>query len=168
MAILSNDLHKAINTVWDASTLNATFRLLWNTTTHPAASYPVLHDSEASPNQPFPYCIFDQMSVDISSRMSGEGAAGRQEIHNLMFQFRIHAKSVSGDDRDAKQIAYDMAEEVVKVFGGHPTTAPTAITMDTNKHVITQLLSDVGERTGDEEYRVDLDYLFRIDVPMAA
>ena len=69
------------------------------------------------------------------------------------------------DARTAKEIAAYLAEEIMKVFGGHPTVVPTGmVALDYGNHLITQYVSDDGVRTGDEEYSWLVSYLFRLDV----
>jgi len=54
------------------------------------------------------------------------------------------------------------------VFGGHPTVAATgAIILTNGKHLITQYQNDFGIRIDDNEYQWVVEYLFRIDVPVA-
>jgi len=159
------DFCKAMNTAWDASTLDATFKALWSDPTD--TEYPVLNDEEALGDQPWPYVVLDQMSQSTSSRMSAEGLANR-EIRDVLVRINIHAKAIDGDSRTAKGIAAYLAEEVMKVFGGHPTISPTAeITLDNGNFLITQFQNDFGIRTGPDEYQWVVTYLFRLDVPVA-
>lgn len=167
MTIASADLHEAINTAWDASGLDAVFQSLWSVTVD-ATQFPVLHDQEASPQQPFPYVVMDQSKNKTTSRMSDVGALGRREIRDVTVRFNIHAQDVSGDARSAKEIAAYLMGKLMEVFGGHPTTAGTGTIVLTNgNHLITQYQNDWGVRTGDREYQWVVDYMFRLDVPVA-
>jgi len=156
---------KAFAAAWAAGSLNATFKALWS---NPASTqYPVLHDQEATPGQPWPYVVMDQLTPRTVERMSG-GAGFKRETRDVTMRLNVHAATVSGDDRSAKEIAADLIAEVMSVFGGHPTTAPTAtLTLDNGNHLITQYQNDYGVRTGDDEYQWIIDYLFRLDVPVA-
>jgi len=165
MSINAADLHEAINAAWEASVLNATFRALWDADVVPA-EFPVLHDQEAGPGQPFPYCVFEQSGGITTDRMSG-GTDFIREIRDVPWVFRVHARAVDGDDRTAKGIAAALAEEVTKVFGGHPTVAETALTLDNGRHLLTQQQNDYGVKTGDDEYQWNVPYIFRLDVPVA-
>lgn len=166
MSVASADILKAINTAWDASTLDATFQALWDSGVT-ASQYEVLNDQEAPPAQPFPYVVMNQTSQNTTGRMSG-GASALREIRDLSVTFNVHARAVSGDSRTAKEIAAAMAEEVLKVFGGHPTASPTGtLKLDNGNHLITQYQSDFGVRTGDDEYQWVINYVMRVDVPVA-
>lgn len=160
MSVGTADLSEAITTAWNASTLNTTFKALGGTD-------PVLEDQERTPKGPFPYCTMEAFSPSISSRMSADGSSKRHVI-DVTVVFHVFARVVSGDDRTAKKIAADLAEEVMKVFGGHATISPTGtIALSNGNHLITQKLTDYGIRAGDDEYEWVINYLFRLDVPVA-
>src|SRR3990167_4546854 len=102
MSVLAVDLHQAIVTVWEASTLNTQFKAYW-----PAANqseFAVLNDQEASPAQPFPYCVFNQDQGSTTGRMTGAATAGRIEIHEIPWEFHVHAKAHTSA-KSAKKIA---------------------------------------------------------------
>ena len=166
MSIASADLLKAINTAWDASTLDATFKALWAASVTDS-EWVVLEDQEAMAEHPFPYVVFEQTEGTTTDRMSG-GASAIREIRDVPVSFRVHAREISGDSRTAKEIAAYLAEEIMKVFGGHPSTAVTGtMTLTNGNHLITQYQTDYGVRTSDSEYQWTLNYLFRLDVPVA-
>ncbi len=165
MSVATADLHKALNTVWNASSLDATFKALWDASITDA-EFPALHDQEAAPGQPFPYCVLDQSASSTVNRMSATGAFLR-EVRDVSWSLHVHARAVSGDSRTAKEIAAYLAEEIMKVFGGHPTVAPTALTLDNGNFLIAQYQNDFVIRTGDDEYRWTVEYVFRSDVPVA-
>ncbi len=165
MSIASADIHKAINVVWDVSTLDTLFKALWEDPT--STEFPVLQDQEGTPTQPFAYVVFEQTSSSTVERSSADGNTKR-EIRDIEVRWNIHARAVDGDGRDAKEIAAYLAEEIMKVFGGHPTVNPTGtMTLDNGKHLITQYINDFGVRTGDDEYQWVLIYNMRVDVPVA-
>lgn len=163
MTIASSDLLNAINTVWDASTLDASFRALWSDPTD--AEFPVLHDQEAGGGQPFPYCVFEMQAGSKRDRMSGSSSANR-EVRDVPVNFRIHAREIAADSRTPKEIASDLAEEVMKVFGGHPTVAPTDLTLDNGHFLFAQYQNDYSVRTGQDWWQWIVSYIFRIEVPM--
>lgn len=165
MSVGTSDLAKALNVMWDASTLDDAFKALWDDPT--STEFEVLNEGEASPGQPFPYCVFGIVGGLTTNRMSG-GAAALREIRDVPLTFNIHASVVDGDSRTAKEIAAYLAEEVMKVFGGHPTTSPTALSLDNGKSLPTQYQTDWSVRTDDEEYQHIISYLLRADVPVAA
>ena len=132
-----------------------------------AADYPVLHDQEATPGQPFPYCVMGESGSSTQVRMSS-ATHEKREVRDVSWMFTVHATSVDGDGRTAKGIAADLIEEIMKQFGGHPTTVPVqTITLTNGKHLITQYVNDAGIRTGDDEYSWFVSFLFRLDIPVA-
>ncbi len=166
MTVASADLHKGVIAVWNASGLDALFQALYNAGVD-SSEFTVLNDQEGAPGQPFPYCVFQQSLGLTTSRMSGPGACLR-EIRDTPWDFKVHAKAVSGDSRTPKGIAAYLVDEIMKVFGGHPTINPTDLSLDNGNFLITQYQNDFGIRTGDEEYQWNLSYIFRLDVPVAA
>lgn len=166
----SADLAKAINTVWDSSGLNAIFTALWPSGED---NFPVLHDQEAAPGSPFPYCVMELSQPRTITRMSKTSTA-KWEIRDVNCQFKVHARlkpdpdqaSDPTDVRSPKEIASYLANEILKVFGGHPTQAPTAPTLDNGNFLIAQYDTDYSTRTGDDEYRWTISYNFRLDVPV--
>jgi len=159
MSVGTADLHKAIFTAWNASGLNAIFQALGGDTI-------ILWDSEALPGQSYPYCILEEPTPSIKTRMSGSGSIGHHE-KDIAQRFFIFASEVDDDVRSAKEIAAYLAEEVLKVFGGHPTVAPTAVlTLDHGNHVVTQYNADFGAKTSAKDYQWIIDYVFKVDVPV--
>lgn len=166
MSVAAADLHSAINTAWNASGLDATFRALWPAE-YAAADFPVLHDQEAAPGQPFPYCVMGESGSSTQVRMSSE-VHEKREVRDIAWMFTVHSNAIDGDARTSKEIASDLIEEIMKQFGGHPTVVPAQpITLVNGKHLITQYVNDAGIRTGDDEYSWFVSYIFRIDVPVA-
>ena len=155
------ELHEAINAAWDASDLNADFNSLWES--GESSRFAVLNDGEVAPEQPFPYCVFEQSAGTVQARMSSAGA-GKREIRDVPWLFRVYAKDA--DDRGAKDVAADLIEKVMEVFGGHPTTPPEDLTFDNANHLITQYVSDFGLREDDAVHSWTVNYLFRLDVPV--
>lgn len=161
MSVATADLLKAFNVAWNASNLDTLFKSL-------GGEDPVLNDQEATPGQSLPYCVMEQPSSTVLSRMSG-GVSGLRDIRDIDITLNIHAGVVTGDSRTAKEIAGYLAEEVMKVFGGHPSSSPSgSITLDNGNHLITRYLSDYPIRTGNYECQWVINYSFRVDVPMTA
>lgn len=165
MAVATADFCKALNAAWDASGLDAKFKALWPAAVLPG-EFPVLHDQEAAPGQPFPYAVLDVMDVGVTARMS-DGALTKRELREVTVAFTVQAREVTGDARDAKGIAADMVAEVMKVFGGHPTVPPTAVlTLDNGDVVQLQYQTDFGVRTSDDSYSWVMKLKALLDVPM--
>lgn len=165
MSVNAADLAKAVNAAWDASSLDSLFRALWASSAD-ASEFPVLHDQLAGGGQPFPYCVFEQSASSTSDKMSHD-ATTLQEIRDVPFNFRVHAREIGSDSRSPKEIAAYLAEEVMKVFGAHPTQSPAALTLDHGNFLISIYENDYGLRTGEDNYQWVVSYLFRVDVPVA-
>jgi len=164
MSVGTADSWKAINRAWDASTLDDLFRAVKS----PTANHLVLHDQEASPGQDYPYCVVNQFSPRTVNRMSG-GPDKLREVRDSQVTFNVHAEEVSGDSRSAKQIAAYLAEEIMKVFGGHPTaTATAAMTLDNGNVLICEYQTDYGVRINDDEINWVVSYRIQSDVPVMA
>ena len=165
MSVNTADLFKAINAAWDAGGLDAKFQARWDAGVD-ASRWEVLNDQKAAPGQPYPYCVMGEATGTVTDRMSG-GTNHVRHVRNVGIRFDIYAKAVGV--LTSKEVAAELAEEVMKVFGGHPTTAAgTAdLTLDNGKHLITVLDADWCVRLGDDEYMWAVDYHFKVDVPVA-
>jgi len=158
MSIATADLNKSIVAAWAASGLDASFTAL-------GGEAPVLQDQEATPGQSMPYCVTSLYSSTTTDRMSA-GVSSLWEVRDTAVTFRVFATSVSGNT--AKATAADLAEEIMKVFGGHPTVAATGeLALDNGSCLITEYQNDYPIRAGDEQYEWVIEYLFRCDVPVA-
>jgi hypothetical protein len=99
--------------------------------------------------------------------MSG-GENSLREIRDSSITFKVYVEEVSSDSRSAKQIAAYLAEEIMKVFGGHPTvTATHGMTLDNGNMLITEYQTDYGVKTDDDEFCWVVAYTFRTDIPVA-
>jgi len=157
------DLHKAINAVWDSQSLDDHFTALWEV--DDITDYIVLHDTKAQPAQPFPYCVFRIDQGVTTDRMSRNNVS-IWEIRQVPVEFMVHARTLSGDSRTPKEIAAALIEEITKVFGGHPTVAPTALSLDNGNHLITTYQHDYGMCEGEDEYVWTLSYIAKLDIPV--
>lgn len=165
MSIGTADLAKALNTAWDASALDALFQAL-RAAAVVDAEFPVLNEQMAGGEQPFPYCIFEIGSGTTTTRMS-KATNDNWETRDVPVIFRVHTTDVDGDARTAKEIAAHLIEEIMKVFGGHPTQVPTgAITLDNGNHLVATYQNDFAIREGEDNYVWTVDYLFKLDVPV--
>jgi len=163
MSVSAADIHNAINVLWNSSGLDGKFTTLRESVT---TDFPVLNDMEAAGSAVFPYCVMEQGEMVTTSRMSSTGLFIR-EIRDVGWFFRVHAKDVSGASRNAKQIATYLAEEIMKVFGGHPTGNPTKPELAHGGFLIAEFLRDFSIREDDDNYMWTVEYAFRVDVPVA-
>jgi hypothetical protein len=164
VSIATADLAAAINAVWDASTLDATFKALWQASALDT-EFPVLHDQQAGGEQPWPYCIFEILTGTTTDQMS-KGVHDVWNVRDVPVNFRVHTTYVDGDNRTPKEIAAFLIEEITKVFGGHPTQAPTGLALDNGNHLITIYQNDYSVREGEDHYQWLVSYTFRLDVPV--
>lgn len=166
MAVLSVTLHKAVVKVWDDTGMEDIFNRNWVLADR--TEFPALHDGEATPAQPWPYCIFEQPPGLTTVRMSGHDATERHEIHDVPWEFKVYARQIVGVGKSAKQIASDLAEQITRRYGGHPTERPKQLVMDQGNVLFVQYSNDFGVRMGEDEHMWQVNYLCRLDVPMAA
>jgi hypothetical protein len=159
------DVYKAVNAAWDASGLDAVFTALWSGAI--AGDYEVLCDQEASPGQPYPYCVMDRVDGMTVNRMSSLESGKQRHVRRVAVKFNVQAADVVGDVRSSKEIANYLAEEIMKVFGGHPTVAATAsLSLDNGNHLITQYQNDYGVRQDDDKWQWTVEYSMFVDVPV--
>jgi len=151
---MTHDLHAAIANLWEESGLDEKFREHWVDDTD---EFLTLNDQEAHTQNPFPYCIYSIEPGPVMARMTGPGATAKEEFRSYSCRFTIHAQQTQ--DKSAKEHAAYLAEEIVKVFGGHPTVAPQ--TIDGVYQV--SLTTDQGIRTESQNYSWMLDYDFQVD-----
>lgn len=164
--ITTAGFHEAIAAAWDAHGLEGVFNQYW--TAAQRAEYPALHEQEAVPTAPMPYCIFEQEPGDVSVRMTGYGQYARQEINVIAFTLKVYARTLTGSGKSAKAIASELIDELMARFGGHPTATPIELTMDHGQVINMQYVNDYSLRLGDDEYAWVLAYNAYLDVPVAA
>jgi len=158
----SAELHEAINTAWDASSLDAEFTAYWDAGED--ADHPVLNDGEASPESPFPYCVYELFAGNTSARMSAEGDS-IMEVRDIPGRFTVHAKD--SDDLTGREVAAALMEKITAVFGGNATASPfAALSLDNSKHLTTLFVSDFSLRSDDAVFLWTVNYVFRLDVPV--
>lgn len=162
MSIMSAALHRAIASVWNEH-LNPVFLSYWNEGDR--SIFPTLHDGEATPKQPFPYCVFVLQPGDVQFRMTGHTPVENHYIRRIQGEFNIHTKSIH--NMSAKAFGSILAETLMAKFGGHPTEQPVTFPELACGYVLqVSYIDDYGVRTGDDEYQWVVDYEFLLDVPV--
>ena len=158
------ELHKAMKNAWDAAALDDVVKGYWSVGDRPA--FEALNDTEAAPGTPFPYVVYEQEPAVVTDRMSGEEHLNLTVI-DIPWRFRIYAKDTA--DYPCKTIAVALAERIFRVFGGHPSSSYTPITLDISGygHLLTQYTTDYGARIGEKIYLWTIEYLIRLDAPVA-
>jgi len=162
MSVAGAAIHEAVATLWGSSGLNTLFQAYWAAADR--SLYTSLNDGEAAPKTPFPYTVFKARASNVKTRMSGEDAS-KQHINDQPWLFEVHA-GPSGSS-SAKEVAATVAEEIIKVFGGHPTQSPQSLTLDHGQVLIVQYQNDWGEREDDDVHKWMVEYNIRTDVPVA-
>lgn len=165
MSVLSLDLDKAINAVWDDHGLDWAFKKYW--VEEKRIQYLSLDETEAMAGTPMPYCVYSLTDRSVVSRMTKPtDADGRQEIHNSQLAFNIFARVI--DNKSAKDIAAELAEEILKRYGGHPVDTPQNLVLETGKIISVAYQTDFGSRQDDHAHMWTVRYMIKTDEPMAA
>ena len=163
MSVGGAGVHKAVASLWESSGLNTLFQSYWAVADRSLCTS--LNDKEAAPNTPYPYTIFGARQPNIRTRMSGDGNRKKQHINDHPWTFEVFAGPAG--TKSAKEMAAELAEEIMKVFGGHPVTEPQDLTLDHGSVLIVQFQNDWGERQDDDVHKWTVEYNIRTDVPVA-
>ena len=164
--ITAAGLHKAIVAVWNAHGLEHVFSQFWSAADR--EEFGAFHEQEAGPSQPWPYAIFAAEPGDVTTRMSGSSEHdGGYLTKDVQFSFQVYARTFTGSGKSAKMIAAELIAEIMARYGGHPTIPPQDMTMDYGEVLTVQYLNDFPTREGDDEYSWTVNYLARLDVPVA-
>jgi hypothetical protein len=144
---------------WSAKSLDDRFREWWPTdaTSADDSHYPVLHDTEARPTPPGPYCVYEHGAGATEQRHSGLTTSTNNEIHRIPLQFRIHAKT---QNLSGKFIAKELAKYVVAAFDFNAGY----LDIEPDKHVNTFRQADFPIQEGDQEWSWNLQYDLIVDV----
>jgi len=145
-------LHEAVVCRWEDANLDITFRSYWPVTTE--TRYNPLHDTEARPTPPGPYCEYEINEGTIDGHNSGKAADEEGQYVRIPVEFRIHAKSTS--TRSGKAIARDLAKKVAEAFDPGNLFGPLPIKDDA--HHTTHRGTDFPIREGDTEWSWTLQY----------
>jgi len=162
MSVGVASLHKAIRNAWMSWGLNDSFKMYYSP--EDKTLFPTLHDGEATPKQPFPYCVYQIDDGNVNSRMTGHTSVEKHRLEDITASFYIHTKAAG--TKSAKEFGALLLEELLAKFGGHPTTSPYEFgSIDNGQVVLCQYQRSMGMRTGDEEHRWEVEYLFQVDFP---
>jgi hypothetical protein len=159
----SLDFQKGVFRLWEDEGLDALFKSTW--TDDQKQSFLSMSDGEASPGQPFPYCVVEFSNPTNAGRSSGSCANDEtREYSEIAFVFNVYAKHTQATP--AKIAAGELASRVLKVFGGSPTESPKSISIPHGTVLLCQYVTDGPEKVGDQEYRWTISYLALIDFPV--
>lgn len=165
MSVLNADFNEALVTAWGNSTLDTIFKSYWASTDR--SEFVALHDKEATAAQPFPYAIFEIGTPNTVNRMSSGDATHRRETRLIPVTFKIYSREIPSSGKSAKVLAKDLLEEVVKIFGGHPVTAPIGLTLTHGEVLQSTYKDDFSAKLDDQIFQWDVNYEFLVDVPVA-
>lgn len=162
--ILSLDLHRAIVKLWDDFSISDSFTDHWSA--GDTDEYIALADTEARPQTPLPFCVYELTEVDVDHRSSGlDGDSRVREMHQFDLSFHVYAQQVAG--QSAKSLAGELAEAIIAKYGGHPTIAKEEMTLTDGGIPLVQFENDFGVPVGDEEHHWLINYRILADFPMA-
>lgn len=151
----------AIAAVWEESGLDDVFKSYW-TPSDDNDDFLVLNDSEADPDTPFPYAVYELMPSNVDVRMSGVGyGVGVNEIHSCQLKINIHTNDTQ--DLSAKTIAANLGSEVMKVFGGHPQIRPRGLSMANGGEVNKRYEQSILQRPASDACTLSLMYRIQYD-----
>lgn len=147
MPLRNFDVVRAVSVLWGTSGLDAHFNQYW--TSAQIADFLVLMDVEAAPTQPWPYCVYESIaSTTLRKSSASTPQKNRQEQNEDTVRFHVFAKDI--DAKSGKALCSDLADEILKVFGGHPDTVHQKIPLQ-NGSVINQKYSQTILTREDED-----------------
>lgn len=160
----SFDFQKGVFQLWEDEGLDTLFKATWAESQK--ESFLAISDGEASPSQPFPYCVVEFSNPIINSRSSGSSCANDEtrEYSEIAFVFNVYTKHTQATP--AKIAAGELASRVLEVFGGSPTVSPKSISIPNGAVLLCQYVTDNPEKVGDQEYRWTVSYLALVDSPV--
>jgi len=150
-------LDEAITKRWDEDALEDEFKAEWRNTKD--TNYPVLHDGEARPTPPGPYCVFEKDIPVILGHMSGADVIRsdtENQLQEIGFQFTIHAKSTATES--GKVICIRLAKKVAAAFD-----PDRPLDFEDDYFVVAKRGPDFSAREGDTEWAWVLQYEATID-----
>ncbi len=160
----SADVVKNIFASWNGSGLDALFTAYWDPTL--VGVFPVLVDREQAPTGPMPYCVLEISASTGTIRSTSAETNYRREIRVYPVSFTVQARAFASS-KSAKAIAQELAEEITKVFGGHPTVAPTAgLALDNGGLIQISYQNDIESDFGEQEHAWQVQYNFTADSPV--
>lgn len=158
------NLAKGVKLRWDEKGLDSRFKDWWVAT--PRLDYPVLQrGTEARPNPPGPYCLF-QIGTGVVQQRSGGLTLPTERAYSLIpLEFHIHAKTrqYPGGAKGWDDVVEVLAQDVKDAFD------PGAGYLDlgVDKHIDTFCNEDFPVQEGDEEGFWTVLYDIYIDVAYA-
>jgi len=151
-------LWKGIYSLWQEERLSEEFWQYGNNN-----RIPVLWDTEATPGQPYPYCVIESLSYSVKERMSDNVYGKYREVRDYILRFHIYTSSIG--NKSAKEIGAELARKVMNVFGGGEKP-PKKIPLEKGKHISTDLELETVSRESEDVSDYILEYRIRVDLPL--
>jgi flagellar motor switch/type III secretory pathway protein FliN len=82
----------AVKKRWAARGLEAQFRALWGSQ-RDSSEVLALNDTEARPEPPMPYCVYEQGESVPRTNMTGKTSATEQQIQDVPIQFTVYGRT---------------------------------------------------------------------------
>lgn len=161
------NLCAAIVGAWGTYELDAAFKAYWAAADR--TKFTPLNDHEAEGAHPHPYCVFDVSKPTINARSSAAGlGSGNRHIEDVPVEFTVYARDIAGGS-SAKEVAENLAGQIMAIYGGHPVTAPRidGYSMTYGGVLIFRYDANYGMKVDINNYKWIINYLARIDVPVA-
>lgn len=157
-------LLKAVHSFW-SSHLDGKFKKFW--TEQSRTRFRSLNEGTALPDCPHPLCILTIDPPVIDGRTSGDVSDINTEFRDYGVTFTVHAKEMQGSNKDSKELAWELASQIMAVLGGHPSEKPKKLSLDVGEITIVEYSRDFGEQTGDHEYQWSVVYSIKTETPFA-
>jgi hypothetical protein len=111
MARGSWSVAEAVKKRWDSKSLEDQFRALWGDK-RDDPRWLALNDTEARPETPTPYCIYEQGESRPRTNMTGKTASTSQQIQDVPIQFTVYGRTKTQAKDFAKLVAgaFDKAD----------------------------------------------------------
>lgn len=158
------DFHRSVFKLWEDQGLDEVFKSFWDESKR--EDFLSCLDEEASPSQPFPYCVIEFGKPATNGRSTGPACANDElrEYREIALTFNVHAKQQG--NTSAKIAAGELASRLLKVYGGDPDESPKSMSIVTGNVLLCQYVSDYPIKTGDQECQWVIDYSVLLDVRM--
>lgn len=155
MPLRTFDVAQAVPALWASSGLDEYFTEYW--TNDQKADFLVLGDEEASPDQPWPYCVFESVASVTQRRSSASTAQkNRQEQNEDTLRFHVFAKDTN--EKSGKLICSELVDQILKVFGGDPETIHRDIPLQNGTVINQEYNQTILQKEGEENWKATVIY----------
>lgn len=180
MAVGAADIRRSLITLWNENDLDSGFKEWWLDSEK--EDFTVFFTDVASPHQPSPYCVLHFKEAVKSVLMTSN--PNFREVREVQVGFRAYSDNIPirdtpvedgllGDiigSESAGSVLSSQIEEIMKVFGGHPTVSPQIPVLSNGNTLQLQYLNDFFRKTkaseSDKSGVWELNYEVMVDVPM--